>query len=83
MYPIKGGFHGTSLYEYAKSKFTDFKDNDHIIDINYLLKLLEEHRNRIKRPWHYSMESTSTYYLVRIYKDKIVLKLMNNKCSEN
>jgi asparagine synthase (glutamine-hydrolysing) len=65
----------TSLYEYAKSKFTDFKDNDHIIDINYLLKLLEEHRNSIKDHGIILWKALVLITWLEFYKDKIVFEI--------
>ncbi|MBS1516023.1 MAG: asparagine synthase (glutamine-hydrolyzing) [Bacteroidetes bacterium] len=68
----------TSLYEYAKSKFEAFKNNNelsHIIDTKYLLKLLDEHRNSIKDHGIILWKALVLITWIDFYKDKIIFEI--------
>lgn len=65
----------TSMYEYAKEKFSSFKYNSHIIDTAYLLKLLEEHRNSIKDHGIILWKALVLITWIEFYKDKIIFEI--------
>lgn len=63
----------TSLYEYAKSKFNSLSDNG-FLNKNYLLELLEEHRNKIKNHNMILWRALVLVAWLDIYKDKLIFE---------
>lgn len=63
----------TSLYEYAKSKFNSLSDNG-FLNKNYLLELLEEHRNKVKNHNMILWRALVLVAWLDIYKDKLIFE---------
>ncbi len=65
----------TSLYDYTKEKFTSFKDNSHIIDTAYLLKLLDDHKNSVKDHGIILWKALVLITWIDFYKEKIIFEI--------
>lgn len=63
----------TSLYEYAKSKFSSLSDNG-FLNKNYLLELLDEHRNKVKNHNMILWRALVLVAWLDIYKNKLIFE---------
>lgn len=67
----------TSLYEFAKEKFSSFKNSSEILDTAHLLKLLDDHKNNVKNHAVILWKALVLVTWLEIYKDKIIFKLQD------